>query len=129
MPAAEGKLNRQVSAPGQPSRWRIGANRDSFLGIHRVGTCAEAAFDAQVALDPAEEQPDAPSHLVKQGTDQCRVLEIVGQEKELSAGFQFDVSRCPMHMVVVEADAMHAAEFGMLMGFTNETGSLEPSDS
>lgn len=40
---------------------------DPDLGLHGVGAGSVVMLDAQVAFDPAEEQPDAPAKLVEHG--------------------------------------------------------------
>jgi len=70
---------------------QIGADGDPYLSLHRIGAGAVVVLDAQVTLDPAEEQLDAPAQLVKHGHGECRNLQVVGQEDEFLACFQIDV--------------------------------------
>ena len=70
----------------------IGGHGDPDLSLHRVGTCAVVMLDVQVALDPAEEQLDAPSCLVKHGHGQSGYFQMVGQKDEFLAGFRIEVS-------------------------------------
>lgn len=74
---------------------QVGADRNPDLGLHRVGTGAVVMFDSQVALDPAEEQLDAPAQLVEHGNRQSRNFQVVGQEDQLFAGFRIVVSDFP----------------------------------
>jgi hypothetical protein len=74
---------------------QIGADCNPYLSLHRIGTGPVVVLDAQVALDPAEEQFDAPAHLVKHGDGVSRDLEIVGQEDERFACFRIEVFHPP----------------------------------
>ena len=74
---------------------QISADGDPYLSLHRIGAGAVVVLDAQVPLDPAEEQLDAPSHLVKHGHCEGWYFQVVGQEDELLAGFCIVVSDFP----------------------------------
>lgn len=87
-------LQSSVESAGQfellleDSDHQVGAHRDPYLGLHRVGTRAIVVFDPQVPLDPAEEQLDAPSQFVEHGHGERRDFEVVCQEDEFSGGFR-----------------------------------------
>ena len=70
----------------------IDRHGDPDLGFDGIGARAEVMLDAQVALDPAEEEFDLPTHPVKTGDDQCRHFEIVRQEDQVAAGFPVEVA-------------------------------------
>jgi len=52
------------------------------LRFHRVLVRAEKRLDAQMLLDPFEEQLDLPTAFVELGDGQSRKLEVVGEEPE-----------------------------------------------
>jgi len=80
----------------------VGAHRNPDLGLHRVGTRTVVVLDPEVALDPAEEQLDAPAQLVEHGHGKRGNFEMVGQEHEWLAGFQVEVFDQPQkHREVV----------------------------
>ena len=56
------------------------------LGAHRVGAGAIKGFDAQMLLDPFEEQFDLPASTIQLSDGQSRHGEVVGQEDERFAG-------------------------------------------
>jgi hypothetical protein len=74
---------------------QICADRDPYLGLHRVGAGSVVVLDSQVPLDPAEEQFDAPAHLVKHGDGECRDFEILGKEDERLACLRIEVFHPP----------------------------------
>ena len=55
---------------------------DSDLRFHRILVRAEKRLDAQMLLDPFEEQLHLPTAFVELGDGQSRKLEIVGEEPE-----------------------------------------------
>ena len=60
----------------------IDRDGDPDLGFDGVLAGAEEAFDAQVLLDPLEEQLDLPAAFVELGDGQRRQREVVGQEDQ-----------------------------------------------
>ena len=72
----------------------IGRHRAPDLRLHRVLAGAQEFLDAQMLLDPLEEQLHLPTALVQRGNGQWRQAGIVGQKHQRLAGFR-----------VVEADA------------------------
>jgi len=95
------KLQSSVECAGQLEllvknrNYQIGADGDPDLSLHGIGTCAVIVLDPQVALDPSEEQFDAPPHLVKHGHGDRRDFEVVGEKHEILAGIQIDVFHSP----------------------------------
>ena len=91
------KLQSSVVCAGQlelfvkDGNYQIGSYSNPYLRLHGVGTCPVVMLDPQVPLDPAEEQLDAPPHLVKHGHGKSRNLQVVGQEYELLYGFRIVV--------------------------------------
>lgn len=92
------KLQSSVERAGQiellveDCDYQVGGHGNPDLRLHRVGTCAVVMFDAQMSFDPAEEQLDAPSRLVKHGDGQGGYFQVVGQKNEFPAGFRIVVS-------------------------------------
>ena len=74
----------------------IGGHGAPDLRLHRVLAGAQKALDAQMLLDPFEEQLHLPATLVQRGNGQRRQRRIIGQEHQRLAGFR-----------VFEADAPH----------------------
>ena len=64
------------------------------LSAHRVGRSAVKGFDAQMLLDPFEEQFDLPAAMIELGDGQSRHGEVVGQKDQRLAGFWDRDSRC-----------------------------------
>ena len=60
----------------------IGADRDPYLGLHRIGRGAEERLDPQVLFDPLEEQLHLPAHLVELCDYVCGQRHVVGQKDE-----------------------------------------------
>ena len=63
--------NEHVSGLGVPD-----------LRLYRVLARAQKSFDAQVLLDPLEEQLDLPAILVQSGNGQGWQTSVVGQEHQ-----------------------------------------------
>ena len=61
-------------------------NRDGYpdLCLHGVFGGSVKGLDPKVLFDPAEEQLDLPTALIKQGDGQSRKGEVVGQERKIS---------------------------------------------
>ena len=57
------------------------------LRAHRVGRGAVKGFDAQMLLDPFEEEFDLPAAPIQFGDGQCWHGEVVGQKDQRLAGF------------------------------------------
>lgn len=61
---------------------RGGGDGAPDLCLHRVLAGTQKAFDAQMLLDPHEEQLQLPAALVKSGNRQGRQRSVVGQEDQ-----------------------------------------------
>jgi len=68
--------DEQVNGDGAPD-----------LGAHGVGAGAIKGFDAQMLLDPFEEEFDLPASAIELGDGQRRDRKVVGQEDQQFAGF------------------------------------------
>ncbi len=68
----------------------VDRDRDPDLGLDGVLGGAEESLDAQVLLDPFEEQLDLPAAFVELYNGQRRQGDVVGQEGK---GFPVSVSR------------------------------------
>ena len=65
------------------------------LGAHRVGRGAVKGFDAQMLLDPFEEEFDLPAAAIELGDGQRWHGEVVGQEDQRLAGFGITIADAP----------------------------------
>ena len=63
--------HEQVDADGNPD-----------LRLHGILACSVESLDAQVLLDPLEEDLNVPSTLVQLSDGQCGQSEIVGEEDD-----------------------------------------------
>lgn len=61
---------------------QVNADCDSDLRSHGVLGCAEKCFDAQVLLDPLEEQFDLPAAFVNGSDGLCWQIEVICQEDQ-----------------------------------------------
>ena len=76
------------------------------LGAHRVGRGAVKGFDAQMLLDPFEEQFDLPAATIELGNGQSRHGEVVGQEDRGFAGFGIAIADAAQRVgIIVLGDA------------------------
>ena len=69
----------QIQALLDDGDQHISGDRDPYLGLHRVLAGAQKRLDAQMLLDPLEEQLHLPALLVQSGDHFRRQREIVGQ--------------------------------------------------
>lgn len=60
----------------------VNADCDPYLGSHGVLAGAEECFDAEVLLDPFEEQFDLPAPFVDRCDDLCGQIEVIGQKDQ-----------------------------------------------
>ena len=74
---------------------QVGAQRRPDLDANSIGRGAEKSAQAQVLLDPTEEQLDRPAAAVNLRDDQRFEVESVGQENEGLAGFRIDIADSP----------------------------------
>src|ERR1039458_4361697 len=69
----------------QDRHQHVNTDGNPNLGLHRVVAGAVKVFDAQVLLDPFEEQLHLPTALVEQGDGQGGEREVVGQKDQVLA--------------------------------------------
>ena len=100
--------NEHISCDGAPD-----------LRLYRVLAGAEERLDAQMLLDPFEEQLDLPTLLVERTDGQRRKRQIVGQERECFAGVLVEIDHPAQNVGVTlarhragEAHLMIASEAG-----------------
>jgi len=74
------------------------------LRLHRVLAVADETLDAQVLLDPFEEQFHLPAALVQRGNGQCRQCGVVGQEHQRLAGFRVFEADAPQLLGIILRD-------------------------
>ena len=93
----------------------IGGHGTPDLRLHRVLARAQKALDAQVLLDPFEEQFHLPAALVQRGNGQRRQRRIVGEKHQRLARLGVFVPDAPQmfrvvagHVKPVEADGLVA---------------------
>jgi len=80
---------------------RTQADGDPDLRFHRILGRTVELLDAQMLLDPLEEQFDLPARFVDCAVGGCRQDEVVGQEHQRLAGLGVLESNAPqMHRVV-----------------------------
>jgi len=103
----------------------VNADGDPDLGAHGILRGSEEGLDAQVLLDPLEEQFDPPSALVNRGDGQRRQVEVVGQEDEPLASHGIEAADTSESLRVVEfsfrcaqPDGLVAAQAGFLVDRT-----------
>src|ERR1039457_3053216 len=91
------KLQSSVQGAGQSEllvqdgHQQVSRNRNPDLRLHRVGTVPEKMFDAQVSLDPAEEQFDLPAQSINSGDDHGWDFQMIGQKDQMARGLQVEV--------------------------------------
>lgn len=79
----------------------VGGHGAPDLRLHRVLAGAQEALDAQVLLDPLEEQLDLPAALVERGDRQRRQRRVVGQEHQRLARLRIPEADAPQMFRVV----------------------------
>ena len=83
--------DEQVNGDGAPD-----------LGAHGVGRGAVKGFDAQMLLEPFEEQLDLPAAPIELGDGQSRDGEVVGQENQHLAGFRIAIADAAERVGIIE---------------------------
>ena len=81
----------------------IGRYSDPDLGLDRVLAGAEERLDAQVLLDPFEEQLDLPTLSVQRTNSQCGQRQVVGQEFLSLAGIFVEIGDAAQYVWVTFA--------------------------
>lgn len=90
--------DEQVNGDGAPD-----------LGAHRVGRRAVKGLDAQMLLDPFEEEFDLPASAIELGDGQRWDGEVVGQEDQRLAGFGIAITDASQRdgIIVLGLQASH----------------------
>src|ERR1039457_3417886 len=84
------------------------------LGAHRVRTGAVKSFDAQMLLEPFEEQFDLPAALIELDDGQRRHGEIVGQEDQRPAGFGIAIADAAQGIGIVALGIKTGRQHGLV---------------
>ena len=71
------------------------------LGAHGVWAGAVKGFDAQMLLDPFEEQFDLPAAPIQFGDGQSRDGEVVGEEDQRLAGFRVAITDAAQRVGII----------------------------
>jgi len=87
---------------------------DPQLRLHSVLAGAEKGFDAQVLLDPLEEQFDLPAQLVELRNCQGGQREVVGQKDKVPFRGGVEVANAPKCFGVVSAGIEIAEDNGLV---------------
>jgi len=79
----------------------VGGDGAPHLRLHCVLAVAQEMFDAQVLLDPLEEQLDLPPALVQRADGQCRQRRVVCQEDQRLARLGVLESNAPQMLGIL----------------------------
>ena len=97
----------------------VNADSDPDLGAHGVLRSAEEGFDAQVLLDPFEEEFDLPPTFVNGCDGNGGQFEVVGKKDQPLAGMGIDITDTPEWFGIVsfpfpcaQSDRLVAAQSG-----------------
>ena len=97
----------------------VNADRDPDLGFHGVVGCAVEGLDAQVLLDPFEEQFDVPAILVDLCDGGGRQAEVIGDEDKALTGVSINETDAAEFFGIatfafarLQSDALVAAKSG-----------------
>ena len=93
----------------------VNADGDPDLSLDGVGRSAEEALDAQVLLDPLEEQVDLPPTFVKFRNGQSRQGKVVGQVDKESSSFDVEEPDSPQTFRI-SLKAVECRELNDLIG-------------
>lgn len=107
----------------------VNADSDPDLGAHGVLCCAEEGFDAQVLLDPFEEQFDLPPAFVN-GCDGYRgQFEVVRKKDQPLTALCIDIADTPERFGIIALPLPCAQPNGLVAskpgGFINSSGLLD----
>ena len=97
------KTLRQFQFLFQDRDHRVNADRDPYLGLHRVGRVAEEGFHSQVSLDPPEEEFHLPPRFVELADGLCRHIHVVGEEDQGTLAFLVVETDAPQSLQVILA--------------------------
>ena len=107
---------------------QVNADCDPYLGSHCVLAGAEECLDAQVLLDPFEEQFDLPASFVDRCDDFCRQIEVIGQKYKALAGLCIKKTNTPeffrvssLAFVSAQPDGLVAAQTAGLVDWARLT--------
>lgn len=103
---------------------QVGAHGDPDLCLDGVVAGAEEGLDAQVLLDPFEEQLDLPSALVNACHSQCWQGEVVREKDQILAGFGIEEADLSQWGGVFELGAPSAQTDGLVAAKTGRLGHL-----
>jgi hypothetical protein len=102
----------------------VGGNGAPDLRLHRILAVADKAFDAQMLLDPLEEQFDLPAIFVQRGNRQGGQSRIVGEKDQGLASSRVFEADAPQllgirfgRVVTVQCDALIADDAGGSIGW------------
>ena len=79
----------------------VNTDSDPDLGAYGVLRGAEEGFDAQVLLDPFEEQVDLPTAFVYGCDSKGRQFEVIGEKDQPFAGLRIDIADTPERFWIV----------------------------
>ena len=103
-------------------------NRDGApdLGAHRVLARAVKGFDAQMLLDPFEEQFDLPAAMIQLRNGQGGRGEVVGQEDQRRAGLGIAIADATQRVGIIAPGVKPDGHHGLIKtqtgGFVHRTG-------
>ena len=109
----------------QASDQEVDTDGDPDLGLHGVFACAMEGLDAQVLLDPLEEELDIPPAFVDGRDHQCGQCEIVGQKDQGRSALGINESN-PTELIRVEVFALSSVQANRLIA-TQPTGTVDRS--
>ena len=112
----------------ETSHHEVHTDCDPDLSSYGVFTGSVEGFDAQVLLDPFEEQLDAPATFIDECNGQCGETEVVGQKDQTLTGFGIDeaysphrVRVLPFGSVVVQSDDLITSQASGLINASRPT--------
>jgi hypothetical protein len=78
-------------------------NRHGYpdLRPHRVLRRSVKRFDAEILLDPAEKQLDAPAEFIEFGYRQRRLKKVVGQKREIAIILSIKIANPPQRLGII----------------------------
>lgn len=97
---------------------QVNADCDPYLGSHRVLAGAEECFDAEVLLDPLEEQFDLPAPFVDGRDDLRGQIEVIGQKDQTLTGLGIEEANTPEFPRVVPLAFVSAQSDGLVAAQT-----------
>ena len=102
------------------------------LRAHGVGTRAVKGFDAQMLLEPFEEQFDLPAAVIQLRDGQRGRSEVVGQKDQPRAGFEIAIADAPQRRGIIFLGLHACGDDGLVQaqsgGFVHRAG-VAPDES